>query len=89
MILGTAGFTAAMWLEAIQSMGIAPGDGEVVVTGASGGVGTLAVAILAKAGYRVVAVSGKPDAPELLKRLGAAEIIARDASQSTNRTSRC
>jgi acrylyl-CoA reductase (NADPH) len=79
MILGTAGLTAAMCLEAIQRQGIGPSDGEVVVTGASGGVGTMAVSILAQAGYRVVAVTGKSAAAELLKRLGAAEVIAREA----------
>lgn len=78
MILGTAGITAAMSLEAILKQGIQPG-GEAVVTGASGGVGTLAVAMLAQAGFRVVAVSGKPKAAELLRRLGAAEIVPREA----------
>jgi putative YhdH/YhfP family quinone oxidoreductase len=79
MILGTAGFTAALSLEAILRQGIQPSAGEVAVTGASGGVGTLAVALLAQAGFRVVAVSGKPQAAELLRRLGAAEILAREA----------
>ena len=78
MILGTAGLTAAMCLEALQERGITPGAGEVLVTGASGGVGTIAVAILAQLGYEVVAVSGKPAAHELLKRLGAARILGRD-----------
>jgi putative YhdH/YhfP family quinone oxidoreductase len=78
MILGTAGFTAAMSLEAIEQCGIGAGSGDVVVTGASGGVGTLAVAILAKSGYRVAAVSGKPEARALLTRLGAAEVVSRD-----------
>jgi acrylyl-CoA reductase (NADPH) len=79
MILGTAGLTASLCLEAIERQDIGPGDGEVVVTGASGGVGTMAVSILAKAGYRVVAVSGKPVAAELLKRLGAADVVGREA----------
>jgi putative YhdH/YhfP family quinone oxidoreductase len=79
MILGTAGLTAAMCLEAIERQGIGPGDGEVIVTGASGGVGTMAVSILAKAGYRVVAASGKSAAQELFKRLGAADVVGRDA----------
>jgi acrylyl-CoA reductase (NADPH) len=79
MILGTAGFTAAMCLEAIQREGITPAHGDVVVTGASGGVGTLAVAMLAHAGFKVSAVSGKPAAADLLRQLGAKEILAREA----------
>lgn len=78
MILGTAGLTVAMCLEAIERQGIGPGDGAVVVTGASGGVGSMAVSILAKAGYQVVAATGKP-AAELLKRMGAADVVGRDA----------
>jgi len=84
MTLGTAGLTAAMCLEAIERQGTGPGDGEVVVTGASGGVGTMAVSILAKAGYRVVAASGKPAAKELLKRLGAADVVGREAVSDTS-----
>jgi putative YhdH/YhfP family quinone oxidoreductase len=79
MILGTAGLTAAICLEALEERGITPGAGEVLVTGASGGVGTVAVATLAQLGYEVVAVSGKPAAHDLLKRLGAARILGRDA----------
>lgn len=82
MILGTAGITAAMSLEAILKQGIQAG--EAVVKGASGGVGTLAVAMLAQAGFRVVAVSGKPEAAELLRRLGAAEIVPREAVSDTS-----
>jgi putative YhdH/YhfP family quinone oxidoreductase len=78
MIYGTAGFTAALSVDALQAHGITPEHGEVLVTGASGGVGCLAVAILAHLGYRVVAVTGKPEAAELLVgRLGAARTIAR------------
>jgi putative YhdH/YhfP family quinone oxidoreductase len=79
MMLGTAGFTAALCLQAIQLQGIKPEDGDVVVTGATGGVGTLGVAMLAQAGYRVHAVSGKPDQADLLRRLGASEILPREA----------
>ena len=75
--IGTAGFTAAMSVEALQRHGIEPGDGPVVVTGASGGVGSVSVDLLAAAGYRVVASTGKPQAAELLTRLGAAEVIGR------------
>jgi acrylyl-CoA reductase (NADPH) len=79
MILGTAGITAALSLEAILRQEIQPAAGDVVVTGASGGVGTLAVALLAQAGFRVVAVSGKPAAANLLRQLGAAEILPRES----------
>jgi putative YhdH/YhfP family quinone oxidoreductase len=75
--IGTAGFTAAMSVQALINWGIAPGSGPVVVTGASGGVGTVSVDLLAAAGYQVVASSGKPQTEELLKTLGAAEVIGR------------
>lgn len=75
--IGTAGFTAAMSVQALTDWGITPGDGPVVVTGASGGVGTVSVDLLAAAGFQVVASTGKPPAEELLKRLGAAEVIGR------------
>ncbi len=78
MTLGTAGFTAAQCVSAIQHHGIAPDAGEVVVTGASGGVGTLAIAILAKLGYQVSAVTGKPEQHEMLKRLGAQQFLTRE-----------
>jgi putative YhdH/YhfP family quinone oxidoreductase len=79
MIWGTAGFTAAICIEAIERQQVAAAAGDVLVTGASGGVGSLAVALLAKAGYRVVAVSGKPQTADLLKQLGAAEVLTREA----------
>jgi acrylyl-CoA reductase (NADPH) len=75
--IGTAGFTAAMSVQALIDWGIAPDSGPVVVTGASGGVGTVSVDLLAAAGYQVVASSGKPQAEELLKTLGADEVIGR------------
>ena len=78
MILGTAGFTAGMSVHALAEK-VAPDAGEVLVTGATGGVGSVAVAILAKAGYRVVAVTGKADQEPFLKQLGAAEVITREA----------
>lgn len=77
MMLGTAGFTAALCVEALEHQGV--GDGSVLVTGASGGVGSLAVALLAKAGYVVTASSGKESAHEALLALGAAEVIDREA----------
>ncbi|HEX3655903.1 MAG TPA: YhdH/YhfP family quinone oxidoreductase [Pirellulales bacterium] len=83
MIYGTAGLTAGQCVEALQKQGIQPGHGEVVVTGASGGVGSLAVGILAKAGYQVVASSGKPAAHTHLTRLGARRIISREEVSDT------
>ncbi len=78
MLLGTAGFTAALALEKLHAAGLTPAAGEVLVTGASGGVGTLAIALLAKLGYHVVAATGKPELAPLFRDLGAAAIIARD-----------
>ena len=78
MIYGTAGFTAGMSLEVIEHQQIEPSSGPVLVTGASGGVGTLAVALLAKAGFQVHAVTGKPSAHELLRRLGAVGFLTRE-----------
>jgi acrylyl-CoA reductase (NADPH) len=78
MIYGTAGFTAAQAVWAIRDREISPDEGPVVVTGATGGVGSLAVAILAQLGYEVFAVTGKADAAELLGRIGAAHVIGRD-----------
>jgi putative YhdH/YhfP family quinone oxidoreductase len=77
MSYGTAGLTAAQCVEALIARGLAPAAGEVAVTGSSGGVGSIAVGILAKLGYRVAAISGKPESADLLKRLGAATILAR------------
>ncbi len=75
--IGTAGFTAAMSVEALAAHGITPGDGPVVVTGATGGVGSISVDLLSAAGYEVVASTGKPDAEDLLRRLGAGAVIGR------------
>ena len=77
MRLGTAGFTAALSIDAIQRHEITPKSGEIVVTGSTGGVGCLAVLILAKLGYSVVAVTGKPSQHEWLKKLGAKRVITR------------
>jgi putative YhdH/YhfP family quinone oxidoreductase len=79
MMLGTAGLTAGFCVDALEKHDVRPDSGDVVVTGASGGVGSFAVAILAKLGYRVVAVTGKPTAHQYLESLGAAEIVPRDA----------
>ncbi|MBU1564494.1 MAG: YhdH/YhfP family quinone oxidoreductase [Proteobacteria bacterium] len=77
MIFGTAGFTAGMSVAALTE-NISPEKGEILVTGATGGVGCMAVAILSGLGYSVVAVSGKPEAAEFLSRLGASRILSRD-----------
>lgn len=77
MIYGTAGFTAAQSVAAIRSREIDPGDGPVLVTGATGGVGSIAVAILARLGYEVAAVTGKGDRADWLRSLGAATILSR------------
>jgi putative YhdH/YhfP family quinone oxidoreductase len=77
MIYGTAGFTAAQSVTAIVERGITPDRGPVVVTGATGGVGCLAVAILAKLGYEVTAVTGKSERADWLRRLGAKTILSR------------
>lgn len=78
MIYGTAGFTAALSVLRLEQGGVKPDDGDVLVIGATGGVGSIAVSILAQAGYRVVAVTGKPDQAQFLTDLGAAEIISRE-----------
>ena len=78
MAIGTAGFTAAMGIAALESRGLDPSAGPVLVTGASGGVGWLAVAILAPRGYEVWAVTGKPDLAGRLTALGAAGILTRE-----------
>ncbi len=84
MIYGSAGLTAGLCIDALQKHGVEPGGGEVVVTGASGGVGSMAVAILAKLGYDVVAVTGKDSARDYLTRLGARQIIGRSEVDDTS-----
>ena len=78
MALGTAGFTAALSVLKLERAGVSPADGDILVTGATGGVGSIAVSILARAGYRVVAATGKSDDEPFLRRLGAAEVIPRE-----------
>jgi acrylyl-CoA reductase (NADPH) len=77
MAIGTAGYTAMLCVMALERHSVKPGDGDVLVTGASGGVGSFAIALLAKLGYRVVASTGRPAEAEYLKELGAAEIVDR------------
>ncbi|HEX8782761.1 MAG TPA: oxidoreductase [Steroidobacteraceae bacterium] len=78
MALGTAGFTAALAIHRMEQNGQAPAGGPIAVTGASGGVGSLAVDMLSARGYRVVAVSSKTDAVPYLKELGASEVLLRE-----------
>lgn len=77
MAIGTAGYTAMLCVLALERHGLAPGDGEVLVTGASGGVGSVAVALLAKLGFKVVASTGRAAEAEWLRGLGAAEVVDR------------
>ncbi|MEP7100753.1 MAG: MDR family oxidoreductase [Burkholderiales bacterium] len=77
MAIGTAGYTAMLCVLALERHGVKPGDGEVLVTGATGGVGSVAVALLGKLGYRVTAATGKVDEIEYLHGLGATNVIDR------------
>ncbi len=77
MAVGTAGFTAMLCLLALERYGVRPGDGPVLVTGAAGGVGSVAISLLAKNGWHVIASTGRPHEADYLKALGAAEIIDR------------
>jgi len=85
MTLGTAGLTAAISIDRIEQAGIGPDDGPVVVSGASGGVGSTAVAMLAARGYRVAASTGKAAAHDFLRALGAAEILDREELAAESR----
>jgi acrylyl-CoA reductase (NADPH) len=77
MAIGTAGFTAMLAVLALEKHGLSPNSGPVVVTGAAGGVGSVATAVLAKLGYHVIASTGRASEADYLKRLGAAEVIDR------------
>jgi acrylyl-CoA reductase (NADPH) len=77
MAIGTAGYTAMLSVLALEDHGITPDTGDILVTGAAGGVGSIAVAVLGKLGYRVVASTGRPQETEFLKGLGAAEVVDR------------
>jgi acrylyl-CoA reductase (NADPH) len=77
MAIGTAGYTSMLSVLALEDAGVTPAKGPVVVTGAAGGVGSVAVALLAKLGFRVIASTGRPEEEAYLKELGAAEIIPR------------
>lgn len=82
MAIGTAGYTAMLCVLALERHGVTPGQGEILVTGAAGGVGSVAVAVLAKLGYTVVAATGRPGDAAYLKALGASEIIERSVLAS-------
>jgi len=77
MAIGTAGYTAMLCVLALEKHGVKPEDGDIVVTGANGGVGSVAISVLSKLGYNVVAVTGRPDDAEYLKQLGASDILDR------------
>jgi acrylyl-CoA reductase (NADPH) len=80
--IGTAGFTAAMSVQALEERGLSSDDGQVLVLGATGGVGAVAVAILAERGYDVVASTGKPDEADWLQSLGAGELVSREETSA-------
>jgi acrylyl-CoA reductase (NADPH) len=78
MAIGTAGYTAMLCVLALEAHGVKPDSGQVLVTGAAGGVGSVAIALLSRLGYSVAASTGRPETADYLKSLGAAEIIARE-----------
>jgi acrylyl-CoA reductase (NADPH) len=77
MAIGTAGYTASLCVLALERHGVKPADGEILVTGASGGVGSVAIPLLAKRGYRVIAATGRPEQAPYLESLGASGIVPR------------
>ncbi len=83
MAVGTAGFTAMLAVMALEDHGLVPGQGPVLVTGAAGGVGSVATAILAHLGYEVAGVTGRPETADYLKSLGATQIVAREEINET------
>ncbi|CUH66780.1 Acrylyl-CoA reductase AcuI [Thalassovita autumnalis] len=85
MAVGTAGFTAMLAVMALEDHGLTPGQGPVLVTGAAGGVGSVATAILAHLGYEVAAVTGRPETEEYLRGLGASQIVPREQLNETTK----
>ncbi|SHK99855.1 acrylyl-CoA reductase (NADPH) [Roseovarius marisflavi] len=83
MAVGTAGFTAMLAVMALEDHGLVPGHGPVLVTGAAGGVGSVATAILANLGHEVAGVTGRPETADYLKSLGATQIVAREEINET------
>ena len=84
MIYGTAGFTAAQSVERLTTHPVLPEQGKILISGATGGVGSIAVSIMAKLGYSITAVSGKPEAKEFLTGIGATEIISRQQAADSS-----
>ncbi len=84
MIYGTAGFTAAQSVEKLVNHPVLPEQGKILISGATGGVGSIAVSIMAKLGYSITAVSGKPEAEGFLTKLGANEIISREQAANSS-----
>ncbi len=85
MAIGTAGYTAMLCVLGLERQGVKPGDGDIIVTGAAGGVGSVSIALLAKLGYRVIASTGRVSETDYLKNLGAAEVIDRDELSNPGR----
>jgi NADPH2:quinone reductase len=85
MAIGTAGYTAALAIHRMEQNGQQPENGEIVVTGATGGVGSMAIDMLAARGYRVVAVTGKPSSTDYLQQLGASRVLLRDQIDTGSR----
>lgn len=85
MAIGTAGYTAMLCVIALEKNGVTPDKGEILVTGANGGVGSFSIAILAKLGYNVVASTGRVDQAQYLKKLGASEVIDRETLSQPGR----
>ena len=85
MALGTAGFTAGLSVQRLEEHGVEPGDGPVLVLGASGGVGSTAVGILAARGFEVAAATGKPDEADWLRELGASEVLSREETSAESK----
>ena len=78
MAVGVAGYTAMLCVMALEEQGVKPGDGEILVTGAAGGVGTVSIVLLSRLGFKVAASTGRPEESEFLKKLGASTIIDRN-----------
>lgn len=85
MAIGTAGYTAMLCVMALERQGVKPEDGEILVTGAAGGVGSVAIAVLAKLGYQVIALTGRPEERAYLESLGAIDILAREEMSEPGR----
>ncbi|WP_374680751.1 MDR family oxidoreductase [Accumulibacter sp.] len=85
MAIGTAGYTAMLCVLALERHGVTPDKGEILVTGAAGGVGSVAVSVLSKLGYTVVGVSGRPEESDYVKSLGASEVLDRSLFSSAGK----